>query len=178
MQDLERSIEPVWSLPIPFCLSISVVTKMLLLITSFYFRCCIHKNLAMFWTIGAGLQNTYAQIFIIRAEVSSFSNCAHVAFSKYQPFENLHSNFFLNIFYYLFGVFLVAQTVKNLPAMLETQVRSLGRDDPLEKRMATHSSILAWRIPWLFIYLFIICQTMRLVESQFPDQELNPGPPQ
>ena len=44
-------------------------------------------------------------------------------------------------------VTLVAQTIKNLPAMLETQVRSLGWEDPLEKRMATHSSILAWRIP-------------------------------
>ena len=42
----------------------------------------------------------------------------------------------------------VAQTVKHLPAMQETQVRSLGREDPLEKEMATHSSILAWRIPW------------------------------
>ena len=44
--------------------------------------------------------------------------------------------------------FPVAQTVKNLPAMHETQVPSLGREDPLEKEMATHSSILAWRIPW------------------------------
>ena len=43
---------------------------------------------------------------------------------------------------------LVAQMVKNLPAMWETWVRSLGREDPLEKEMATHSSILAWRIPW------------------------------
>ena len=43
---------------------------------------------------------------------------------------------------------LVAQTVKNLPAMRETQVRSLGQEDPLEKEMATHSSILAWEIPW------------------------------
>jgi len=41
----------------------------------------------------------------------------------------------------------VAQIVKNLPAMWEMQVRSLGREDPLEKGMATHSSILAWRIP-------------------------------
>ena len=38
--------------------------------------------------------------------------------------------------------------VKNLPAMWETQVQSLGQEDPLEKKMATHSSILAWRIPW------------------------------
>ena len=37
---------------------------------------------------------------------------------------------------------------KKLPAMQETQVQSLGREDPLEKGMATHSSILAWRIPW------------------------------
>ena len=38
--------------------------------------------------------------------------------------------------------------VKNLPAMLETWVQSLGQEDPMEKGMATHSSILAWRIPW------------------------------
>ena len=38
--------------------------------------------------------------------------------------------------------------VKNPPAMQETQVQSLGREDPLEEGMATHSSILAWRIPW------------------------------
>ena len=38
--------------------------------------------------------------------------------------------------------------VKNLPAMRETQVRFLGREDPLEKEMATHPSILAWKIPW------------------------------
>ena len=44
---------------------------------------------------------------------------------------------------------LVAQTVKNLSAMQETWVRSLGGEDPLEKEMATHSSILAWRIPWM-----------------------------
>ena len=39
--------------------------------------------------------------------------------------------------------------VKKLPALQETQVRSLGQEDPLEKGMATHSSILAWRIPWI-----------------------------
>ena len=43
---------------------------------------------------------------------------------------------------------LVAQTVKNLPVMGKTQVQSLGWEDPLEKEMATHSNILAWRIPW------------------------------
>ena len=43
---------------------------------------------------------------------------------------------------------LVAQRLKHLPTMRETWVRSLGWEDPLEKGMATHSSILAWRIPW------------------------------
>ena len=43
---------------------------------------------------------------------------------------------------------LVARMVKTLPAMQETWVRSLGQEDPLEKGMATHSGILAWRIPW------------------------------
>ena len=43
---------------------------------------------------------------------------------------------------------LVVQMVKNLPAMQETQIKSLGQEDPLEKEKATQSSILAWRIPW------------------------------
>ena len=44
--------------------------------------------------------------------------------------------------------FLGGSVVKNPPAKQETQVKSLGQEDPLEKEMATHSSILAWRIPW------------------------------
>ena len=47
------------------------------------------------------------------------------------------------------GASLVAQMVKNLPVMQETQVQSLAWEDPMEKEMATHSSILAWRIPWM-----------------------------
>ena len=43
----------------------------------------------------------------------------------------------------------MAQTVKCLPTMWETQFQSLGGEDPLEKEMATHSSILAWKIPWV-----------------------------
>ena len=46
-------------------------------------------------------------------------------------------------------VSLVAQRVKHLPAMQETWVQSLGREYPLEKKMATHSSTLAWKIPWM-----------------------------
>ena len=44
---------------------------------------------------------------------------------------------------------LVALSIKNLPAMQDTWVQSLGWEDPLEKKMATYSSILAWKIPWL-----------------------------
>ena len=43
----------------------------------------------------------------------------------------------------------MAQKLKRLPTVWETWVRSLGQEDPLEKEMATHSSILAWRIPWM-----------------------------
>ena len=57
-----------------------------------------------------------------------------------------------NIIFIIINIYLyhslVAQRVKRLPAMQETWVRSLGQEDPLEKEMATHSSILAWKIPW------------------------------
>ena len=46
------------------------------------------------------------------------------------------------------GISLVAQMVKNPPVMQDTWVQSLGQEDPLEKEMTTHSSILAWKIPW------------------------------
>ena len=59
--------------------------------------------------------------------------------------ERLH---FLSFFQLCSMTSLVAQLVKNPPEMQETQIRSLGREDPLEKEMATHSSILAWKIPW------------------------------
>ena len=55
----------------------------------------------------------------------------------------------LDTTYWLNRVSLVAQRLKYLPAIWETWVRSLGQEDPLEKEMATHSSILAWRIPWM-----------------------------
>ena len=59
---------------------------------------------------------------------------------------------------------LVAQMVKNLPAMEETQVLSPSREDPLEKEMATHSSNLAWKIPWTEVpggLLFVVLQRVR-----------------
>ena len=50
--------------------------------------------------------------------------------------------------YHLVRVSLVAKMVKNLPVIQETQVRSLGQEDPLEKGVTTHSSIHAWEVPW------------------------------
>ena len=64
----------------------------------------------------------------------------------------MYCNYFLLIAFWVLSKkslpTLVAQMVKNLPAMQEIRVQSLGLEDPLEKGMATHSSILAWRIPW------------------------------
>ena len=69
--------------------------------------------------------------------------------------ENVYLVLIMNLFFCflslseltnLYGKALVAQRLKRLPPMWETQVRSLGREDPLEKEMVTHSSILAWRI--------------------------------
>ena len=63
--------------------------------------------------------------------------------------EMLEYNFFsICIYPERLWASLVAQMIRNLPAMLKTEVRSLAGEDPLEKGMATHSSILAWRIPW------------------------------
>ena len=66
--------------------------------------------------------------------LNSFLNCEHL----YQATTFVRD----------YWAFLVIKMVKNLPAMQETQVQSLGLEDPLEKGIATHSSILAWRIPW------------------------------
>ena len=65
--------------------------------------------------------------------------------TEYSISSSMYSNLFPLM---LFRVSLVAQTVKNSPAMQETRIRSLGWEDPLEKGMATHSSVLAWIIPW------------------------------
>ena len=59
-----------------------------------------------------------------------------------------HCLFYSPFRFRLLWASLVAQTVKNPPAMQETWVTSLGQENPLEKGMATHSSILAWRVPW------------------------------
>ena len=58
---------------------------------------------------------------------------------------------------------LVPQLVKNLPATWETWVRSLGWEDPLEKGKATHSSVLAWRIPWTIVHRVAKSQTQQQI---------------
>ena len=65
-------------------------------------------------------------------------------------FKNVVSDFRVSYFsnYRHFGAFQVTLMIKNLPGMQERQVQSLGREDPMEKDVATLSSILAWRIPW------------------------------
>ena len=77
----------------------------------------------------AGLQETQAGIKIAGRNINNF---------RYADETTLMAE----------KTYLVAQTVKCLPAMWETWVWSLGREDPLEKEMATHSSILVWKIPW------------------------------
>ena len=62
---------------------------------------------------------------------------------------------------------LVAQMAKNLPVMQETQVQSLGQEDPLEKGIATHSSILAWRIPWTEEPGGLQCMGLQTVEHNW-----------
>ena len=62
--------------------------------------------------------------------------------------QNVKSNMIYTEDIFTVWASLVAQLVKNLPAIWKTWVRSLGWEDPLEEGMATHSSILAWRIPW------------------------------
>ena len=68
--------------------------------------------------------------------------------AKYWNFSINPSNEYSRLISFRIWASLVAQRVKHLPAVLETWIRSLGWEDPLEKEMATHSSILAWRIPW------------------------------
>ena len=70
---------------------------------------------------------------VVRNQILSVKHRPDPAFSRDSPLN---------------GASLVAQSVNNLPAVQETRVRSLGWEDPLENKMATHSSILAWKISW------------------------------
>ena len=77
-------------------------------------------------------------------------NKSNANFSVYVVIK-IHSVYVVNVVYAvikLSGASLIVQLVKNPPVMQETLVQFLGQEDPLEKGKATHSSILAWRIPW------------------------------
>jgi hypothetical protein len=83
---------------------------------------------------------------------------------KWEPLElieNLKKIVILKLSSLILWVSLVAQLVKNLPAMLETWVRSVGWEDPLEKGKDTYPSILAWRIPWT-VYPWVAKSRTRL----------------
>ena len=69
-------------------------------------------------------------------------------YAVHRPWSHKESDTTERLSLSLMRDFPVAQTVKHLPTMQETRVLSLGQEDPLEKEMATHSSTLAWRIPW------------------------------
>ena len=98
---------------------------------------------------------------LLKKKYMSFSACEEsipfIFFSKL-PWSSVLGIINQGGVYYMFGISftitliylasLVAQMIKHLPAMWETWVRSLGWEDPVEKEMATHSSTLAWRIPW------------------------------
>ena len=79
------------------------------------------------------------------------------SFYKAKFYDLCWVNFFLNLFckfrfkvhFFFLWASRLAQTIKDLPTVWETWVPSLGWEDPLEKRVATHSCILAWRIPWI-----------------------------
>ena len=90
--------------------------------------------------------NSNVGVFVIVPEVSETILRSFHSFHIFSSSEVI-STFYLPVHWFV-GASLVAQRLKRLPAMRETQVWSLGREDPLEKEMATHSSILAWRIPW------------------------------
>ena len=79
-------------------------------------------------------------------KIQLYSTDNYSRYNKIMMEKNMKKNIYVCMCIYWAS--LVTQLVKNLPAMWETWVRSLNQEDPLEKGMAIHSSILAWRIPW------------------------------
>ena len=91
-------------------------------------------------------------ILVVFLEGSDFKSFYHAILSQSLLFDCFCSSLFFSFLsvssLLIWRASLVAQMVKNLPAVQETQVQSMGGEDPLEKGMVTHSSILSWRIPW------------------------------
>ena len=73
----------------------------------------------------------------------------HMVCGSAHSMQNIYIEYFASLFCSFLKVSLVFQMVKNLPAMQKTWVLSLGQEDPLEKEMATHFRIIAWKIPWM-----------------------------
>ena len=100
---------------------------------------------------GAGCHFLLQGIFPTQGSNQGLPHCRHTLYQlshqgSFIMEKNIKNNVWVCI--YITGAFLVASAAKNLPAIQETQVWSLGQEDPLEEGMATHSSILAWKIPW------------------------------
>ena len=90
------------------------------------------------------------EIFLIQGSNTHLLHYRQILYhwaTRDAPCIYIHTHTHIYIIY-IYIVSLVAQMVKDLPAMWETQVQSLVQEDPLEKEMATHSSMLAWKIPW------------------------------
>ena len=112
--------------------------------------------LPVFWLNSKSLFFTLSLNVFLSCQLVQGNIFTKISNSKVQgPFLLLKTNFsqllahlYLRDYFVSYGASLVAQTVKNLPVMKETWVRSLGQEYLLQKGMATHSSILAWRIPW------------------------------
>ena len=105
------------------------------------------KECSNYHTIALISHASKAMLKILQSRLQQYVNCelpgVQAGFRKGRGTRDQIANI-----HWIIEASLVAQSVKNLPAMQETWVRFLGWLDPLEKEMATHSSILAWRIPW------------------------------
>ena len=101
-----------------------------------------------FWNSSTGIPSPPLTLFVVmfpKAHLTLHSRMSGSRWLITPSWLSGHEDLFCIV---LLWASLVAQRLKNLPAMQDTQVWSPGREDPLEKEMVTHSSILAWRIPW------------------------------
>ena len=98
---------------------------------------------------GVTMSQTQLRDWTELKEVTDWNMNCKLQIGTYQEHcQRLKSKGFCHLPLWRFVASLVAQMVKRLPAVQETRVRSLGRENPLQKEMATHSGILAWKIPW------------------------------
>ena len=111
--------------------------------------------LAVQGTLKSLLQHHSSKASILRCSAFFIAQLSHSYMTTGKTIALTRRTFVVNVMSLLSNtlsrlvrVSLLAQSVKNLPAMQDTWVRFLGWEDPLEKEMATHSSILAWKIPW------------------------------